>query len=211
MKKYSKMIAVLGTCIVFGLALAACDGRLNSIWFSLEIISMILLTACYFFTASAAENTMQSFAAALICSAVPMLLWFIIVRNDSYLGYSGGKLFAGSLICGGIMFLCGILSRYQIGPLRAALGRNMLPAFFCVAGLVRLIKYFDHLKSFTISFNDSLCVHGLFFVIFAFGVFIGANRSLLVKLDAYIAAAIWGGVFTVLHIIEQIHIPILDL
>ena len=86
----------------------------------------------------------------------------------------------------------------------------MLPAFFAVAGVHRLVKYFKDLDSFTISFKDNLCVHGLLFVLFALGVFIGANRSKLVQLESYIAAAVWGGVFTVLHLLDFLTVPVLD-
>ena len=210
MKKNRRIFIVLGICIALGFVLAACDGRLSSVWFSLETVSMVLLTGCYFCSADVAENRFSSLSVCLFFSLIPTLIWTLVVRNDSYFGYSAGKIIGGALICGGIIFLCSLLTRHETGPLRAAFGRNLLPAFFGVAGVHRLISYFKDMKSFTLSAKDELCVHGILFVVLSIGVFIGANRSRLAKLDAYIALAALCGVFTVLHVIEQIHIPILD-
>ncbi len=210
MKKHARLIASIVTGIFLGLACAACDGRVDSVWFSLETAAMVLFTVIYFFGEGESGNTFESCLTSLILSFLPGLLWVVILRSKSYFGYSGGRLIGGSMVCGLFIFLCILLSRHEVGPLRAAFGRNMLPAFFAVAGVHRLVKYFKDLDSFTISFKDNLCLHGLLFVLFALGVFIGANRSKLIKLESYIAAAVWGGVFTVLHLLDFLTVPVLD-
>ena len=211
MKKYGRIISALAVSIVLGLVLAACDGRVSSVWFALETAAMVILTAVYFFGAGESGNTLQSCITSFICSFVPIIIWIVIVRTKSYFGYSSGRLIGGSLVCGLAIFLCLILTRHETGPLRAAFGRNMLPAFFAVAGMHRLIKYFKDLDSFTISFKDDLCVHGLLFMLFALGVLIAANRSNLSKLETYIAFAAWCGAFTLLHIFDYVTVPVLDL
>lgn len=210
MKNYRRLIAALATGIVLGFAFAACDGRVSSVWFALETTAMVIFTAVYFFGEGASGNTLQSCLTSLILTFVPGLIWVLIVRSKTYFGYSSGKLIGGAMVCGLFIFLCILLTRHQTGPLRAAFGRNMLPAFFAVSGMVRLIAYFKDLESFTISFNDTLCVHGLLFMLFALGVMIGANRSDLAKLETYIAAAVWGGVFTGLQVLDFITVPVLE-
>ncbi len=210
MKKYARIIAAVSIGALTGLALAACDGRVSGVWCALETAAMILLTAEYFLASGDSGNSIESTLACIITSFLPPLLWTLIVSSKEYFGYSRTHIICGSTVCGMIMLVFGLLSRHQTGPLRAAFGRNMLPAFFGVAGVHRLITYFKDMGSFTISFKDELCVHGLLFVLFALGVFIGANRSKLAKLDAYIALAVWIGVFTVLHLIEAVNIPVLE-
>ena len=210
MKKYGRIITALAVSIVFGLALAACDGRVSSVWFALETAAMVILTSVYFFGIGESGNTLQSCITSFICAFVPIILWVVIVREKTYFGYSSGKLIGGSLVCALVLFLCIILTRHETGPLRAAFGRNLLPAFFGAAGLIRLIKYFKDLESFTISFKDKLCVHGLLFMLFAIGVFIAANRSKLARLESYIAVAVWGGAFALLHILDPFKLPVLE-
>lgn len=210
MKKYARLITAAAVGIFLGFVFAACDGRVSSVWFALETAAMVIFTLVYFFGEGESGNTFQSCLTSLILTFFPGFIWAVIVRKDSYFGYSAGKLVGGTMVCGLILFLCIWLSRHEVGPLRAAFGRNMLPAFFAVAGVHRLISYFKDLDSFTISFRDVLCVHGFLFIFFAIGVMIGANRSKMAKLETYIAAAVWGGVFAVLHILDFITVPVLD-
>ena len=211
MKNHIRLISALITGIVIGLICAACDGRVSGVWFALETAAMVLFTVIYFFGEGESGNTLESCLTSLILSFVPGTVWMIIVRSGSYFGYSGGKLIVGTSVCGLFIFLCVLLTRHEIGPLRAAFGRNMLPAFFFFSVMHRLIKYFKDLDSFTLSIKDDLCVHGLLFMIFAVGVMIGANRSKLACFETYIAVAVWGGVFTALHVLEFVNVPVLDI
>ncbi len=210
MKNYGRIAVSAGVGIVLGLALAACDGRVGPVWFAIETAAMIYLTALYFLACGEKGNWFQSLLICVVGAFMPVLLWRIIVRSNSYFGYTGTKIMGGALVCGLVIFGCCCLVRHQTGPLRAAFGRNLLPAFFGVAAAIRLIKYFGDIGSFTVSFKDSLCVHGLFFALFALGVFIGANRSLLSKLESWIAAALWTGVFVLCHILSFIDLPVLE-
>ncbi|MBR4555403.1 MAG: hypothetical protein IKO27_07400 [Ruminococcus sp.] len=203
------LIIMLGLSLTIGFLLAACDGRINGIWFSLETVSMLLLTLSYFFGAEVSENILEDFIATFAVMGIPTAIWVIFVKNDYYFGYTGGKIVGGALVMGGIMFAATALTRHQTGPLRAALGANLLPAFFGVAGTHRLISYFKDAGKFRIDFNDKLCVHGLLFCVFAIGVLIGANRKKLAKGEPYIAVAIWTGLFAVLHLIDAVNVPIL--
>ena len=210
MKKYARLISAAAVGLFLGFVFAACDGRVSSVWFALETAAMVILTLVYFFGEGDSGNTFQSCLTSLILTFLPGFMWAVIVRKGSYFGYSSGKLIGGAMVAGLAVFLCVWLSRHEVGPLRAAFGRNMLPAFFAVAGIHRLISYFKDLDSFTVSFKDTLCVHGFLFILFAVGVMIGANRSKLASLESYIAAAVWGGVFTVLHILDFLTVPVLD-
>ena len=211
MKNYGRIIAAVVIGLLLGFAFAACDGRVSGVWFSLETAAMLVFTLVYFLAEGESGNTLLSCLTSLILTFLPVLIWTVVLRSGNYFGYSSGKIIMGSTVCGIIIFLCVALSRHEVGPLRAAFGRNMLPAFFAVAGVHRLIKYFKDLDSFTISFKDDLCVHGFLFVFFAVGVMIGANSSKLAKLETYIAVAVWAGAFTALHIIDAVTVPVLDL
>ncbi|MBR1393619.1 MAG: hypothetical protein IJ561_07265 [Ruminococcus sp.] len=194
MKRYRRMLIMLGVMLLLGVTLAALDGRISSLYFSLETISAVLFTVSYFFGADVSENKTENFFSAVGAVGVPVALWTLILRSGDYFGYTGEKITMAAFFCGGVIFAFSLLTRHQTGPLRAAFGRNMLPAFFGAAAFARLIPYIKD-AGFVLNFKDKLCFDGVLLLIFAIGVFIGANRKLLAKGEAYVALLVWVGVF----------------
>ena len=193
--KKKNILIMSGVILLLGLALAALWGRVPSLYISLEVVSAVLFTVAYFFGTVGTESNFQSFGVCVAAVGVPAALLALIVRAEDYYGYSGGKLTAAAFLCGGIIFVMAWLSRHETGPLRAALGVNMLPAFFGAAGLSRFISYVNDLGRFSINLRVELCFSGVILLLFALGVFIGANRSKLASANTYLALAIWAGVF----------------
>ena len=198
---------------MLGFAFAALDGRISSTYFCLETVSGLTLAAAYFFGADVCENAFSDFVFSVLGVAGPAVIWAACVRKGEYFGYPTGKFIGGALVCGGIVYLMTLLTRHEVGPLRAALGRNMLPAFFCAASVHRFAFLFSLSKSFELRLTDPFCFSAFFFAALALVMFIAANRSNLASANSYLAAAMWGGVFAAVLIIgkwlEKDLVPIL--
>ncbi|MBR6102142.1 MAG: hypothetical protein IKP95_06930 [Ruminococcus sp.] len=194
MNKKNKYI-MLGVILLLSLTIAALWGRVSSLYLSLETCSAVLFTVAYFFSAEGGGTKLDMLALSVAAVGCPAVLTTLIIREDKYFGYAGGMITSAAMVCGGIIFLFALLSRHETGPLRAALGINMLPAFFGAASLNRLIPYFNDMGSMTFNFKDKLCFDGVLFAVFAIGVFIGANRKELASANTYLALLIWSAVF----------------
>lgn len=195
MAKYRKDLIMLGIAALIGFAFAAMDGRVSETYFCLETASAVCFAAAYIFAADVCENNLSSFGFSFVGTALPVMIWQTVVRSGEYFGYPTGKLLGAAFFCGGVIFLMAMLSRHEVGPLRAALGRNMLPAFFGAAAVHRFSVYYDMAGSFTLTLSDPTCFAAIFLAAMAVVMFFAANRSCLAKPDTYLAAAMWGGVF----------------
>lgn len=213
MGKYRKNLIMLVIIAMIGFAFAALDGRVSNTYFCLETVSGITLAAAYFFGADVCENAFSDFVFSILGVAGPAFIWAVCVRKGEYFGYPTGKFIAGALVCGGIIYLMTLLTRHEVGPLRAALGRNMLPAFFAAASVHRFAFLFSLGKSFELKLTDPFCFTAVFFAVMALVMFIAANRSNLASANAYLALAMWGGVFAAVLLIgkwlEKDLVPIL--
>lgn len=200
MLKNKSTLVMIGVILLLGALLAALDGRISPLYFSLESVSAVLFTVSYFFGADISRNKTENFFTSVGAVGVPVAMWALIVRSGNYFGYKGEKIVMAAFFCGGVIFAFSLLTRHQTGPLRAAFGRNLLPAFFGAAAFARLIPYINDV-GFVFNFKDKLCFDGVLLLIFAVTIFIGANRKYLAKGDAYIALLVWVGVFAALLII----------
>lgn len=195
MKKHAKIIIMLGTMLILGLAMAALWGRVSSKVFSIETAAMVLFSVSFIFGADVSENSAQGIFTSVAAVGIPVLLTCIIVRAGNYFGYSAGKIVSAAFVCGAIIAAFVLLTRHETGPLRAALGRCMLSSFFLMAGLSRLIPFFRSMGGFRIDMGSKLCFDGVLFVVFAIVVFIVGNRGHFSDLNTYLALVIWCGAF----------------
>lgn len=213
MAKYRKHLIMLGITALLGFAFAALDGRVSSTYFCLETVSAVTFAAAYLFGADLAENAFSDFVFSMVGTAGPAVIWAACVRKGEYFGYTTGKFIGGALVCGGIIYLMTLLTRHEVGPLRAALGRNMLPAFFAAAAAHRFAFLYRISNSFELKLTDTFCFTAIFLAVMALVMFIAANRSQLASANTYLAAAMWGGVFAVILLIgkwlEKDLVPIL--